>query len=39
MNADIEIASFNSYRPSLNDIFVKAVGGTDNEEVRSNIPV
>ena len=27
MNADIEIASFDSYRPSLNDIFVKAVGG------------
>ena len=27
MNADVEIASFNSYRPSLNDIFVKAVGG------------
>lgn len=27
MNADLEIASFNSYRPSLNDIFVKAVGG------------
>ncbi len=39
MNADIEIASFDSYRPSLNDIFVKAVGVTDNEEVRSNIPV
>jgi len=27
INADIEIASFDSYRPSLNDIFVKAVGG------------
>ena len=27
MNVDVEIASFNSYRPSLNDIFVKAVGG------------
>ena len=27
MNADIEIASFDSYRPSHNVIFVKAVGG------------
>jgi len=27
MEADIEISSFDSYRPSLNDIFVKAVGG------------
>ncbi len=27
MNSDIEISSFDSYRPSLNDIFVKAVGG------------
>lgn len=27
MNTGLEIASFDSYRPSLNDIFVNAVGG------------
>ena len=27
MGTGIEISAFDSYRPSLNDIFVKAVGG------------